>query len=279
MKSTNSVVAIASTVVVVGAAIVGASGGGAAASVGSPCGERGWPTTAEGSPGSLSGLPDGYYLWHSSTGWHIRIKGGEAARSGRVVASAPMRVTGTSSRTTRRLRRGARSFSFDGVRAVGTERIDFRALCTTRLAFRFGPARPNGSVGPPEESVFLGARARAVGSRFVLSRPGRTGVIGRIVIAPNCPVEGVQECGGTAKPARGTVRIETDSGVKGQNGSFVTAVKSDAGGTFSAPLGPGDYVLTVVETDATGVTPRPVQVTVEQGVVSDVTLVLDTGIR
>jgi hypothetical protein len=54
-----------------------------------------WPGLVQGRPESLrAGAAAGIYLWHSSTGWHLRATHRSHAKfvfTGRITASAPMR--------------------------------------------------------------------------------------------------------------------------------------------------------------------------------------------
>ena len=56
-----------------------------------------WPASVQGKPTSLhSGGPAGDYIWHNSTGWHLRVTHANTLRrvfTGRIAASAPMTVT------------------------------------------------------------------------------------------------------------------------------------------------------------------------------------------
>lgn len=105
-----------------------------------------------------------------------------------------------------------------------------------------------------------------------------TGVAGRVVVGPTCPVV-TPDCP-PAKPAQTTVLIETaPSGRDSGSGQLVKSVRSDADGKFATDLAPGDYVLTA-EPSASGYPlPKPVTVHVKPGAVSHLTLALDTGIR
>jgi hypothetical protein len=100
---------------------------------------------------------------------------------------------------------------------------------------------------------------------------GGSGVRGRVVLAPTCPVETVTSpC--PPEPVQATVRVES-------NGETVETVETEADGTFVVDLEPGDYVL-IAEPAGTGARAgRPTAVTVEPGVYVQVDVVLDTGIR
>jgi hypothetical protein len=82
------------------------------------------------------------------------------------------------------------------------------------------------------------------------------------------------------------VRIETAPATKSAGpGQLVKSISSDANGAFATDLAPGDYVLWAEPASPQPPTPsgspttRAVTVRVEPGVVSEVTLAYDTGIR
>jgi hypothetical protein len=82
---------------------------------------------------------------------------------------------------------------------------------------------------------------------------------------------------------QGTVQIDTAPATRSSPaGSPVKTVSSDANGNFAIDLAPGDYALTAHASNPqppAGSVSRSEIVRVESGVVSDVTLVFDTGIR
>lgn len=105
--------------------------------------------------------------------------------------------------------------------------------------------------------------------------PYTSGVQGRVILGPTCPVmrEGDDSC--ADKPYQTTVQIiEIGSP---QSAPFATA-ESDSDGYFSVELPRGKYAL-----QAVGGAPLPScdtqEVTVEEGVLLDVSLSCDSGIR
>jgi beta-lactam-binding protein with PASTA domain len=109
--------------------------------------------------------------------------------------------------------------------------------------------------------------------------PPGTGVAGRVIIGPTCPIV-TPDCP-PAKPARATVRIETAPATRNSGSSrLVESVTSRGNGAFAAKLAPGDYTL-IVESAVSGSTLEPTATTVHvaPGTVRHVTLALDTGIR
>jgi hypothetical protein len=104
-------------------------------------------------------------------------------------------------------------------------------------------------------------------------------VAGRILIGPTCPI--VTDKCPPAKPGHGTVRVETAPPERGEGstGRLVKRVKSDRHGNFSTTLLAGRYALVVEKSGSGYPLPKPLVVDVEGGVMSQVTLTLDSGIR
>jgi hypothetical protein len=245
------------------------------------CGQSRWPAIADGSPRMVS---DGYYTWHKARGWHLRLRAAAGVSlTGRVSANARIRLSGASATARKGLKARGRalSFSFAGTRAA--ESINFTTPCASKLSFELGStAAPGNPTGPAPGSanlpVFLGARGKAPTPSFRLLRPALTGVAGRVLIGPTCPV--VTNSCPPAKPAQRTVRIETAPRSKEAGGSrLVKLVHSDRRGNFAATLRPGHYLLVVDKSASQYPLPKPLVVDVEAGVMSQVTLALDTGIR
>lgn len=234
------------------------------------CGQSRWPPIVGGSSRTVSG---GYYVSHTARGWRLTLAAGAGAElAGRVAANArigPARAS-TAARKGFNAHRRTLSFSFAGTGAA--ENIDFKATCASKLSFQLGS---RATAGLP---VFLGASGKAPTPSFAVQRPARTGVAGRVLIGPTCPV--VTNSCPPAKPAQRTVRIETAPRSKGSGGSrLVKRVDSDRRGMFAAMLEPGHYLLVADGGASTYPLPKPLVVDVEAGVMSHVTLALDTGIR
>ncbi len=269
---------LAAALVSAGAAQRGSGAAVPAANMaGHACGENHWPSTAEGAPRSLA-LPNapGYYVWHDSRSWHLRARARPGTTlSARVVADAPVRVLATSPAS--RIVVGSRLLAFDLKATRAAVRVDLGASCAASLVFRLGVGAQAGLPASPP--VFLGSRGAAPAPSFEVRRPAATGVYGSILVGPTCPVVGPSGCG-PPKHVRGSVRVETVPPSKGVGaGRLVTTVESDAEGNFSVDLAPGRYSLIVVKKEQGFPVARPTLVDVEAGVVSGVTLVLDTGIR
>jgi hypothetical protein len=261
--------AIATVVAIVTIMIWASPGGSERAG---SCGQSGWPAIANGSPEMVS---DGYYAWHNAHGWHLRLLAGGGVRlSGRVIADAQIGLSSTSTTVRKGLSTGSRTLSFSFAGTGTATRIDFKAHCASKLGFHFGRA------GSGELRVFLGEKGQAPTPSFRLQRPAHMGIAGRILIGPTCPV--VTDSCPPAKLGHGTVRVETAPGSRGGGGStgrLVKLVKSDRHGNFATMLPAGRYTLVVEKTGSGYPLPKPSVVDVEAGVMSQVTLVLDTGIR
>jgi hypothetical protein len=104
-----------------------------------------------------------------------------------------------------------------------------------------------------------------------------------MIAGPTCPVVGPGANCPPANGVQGTVEIDTDpSSRSSPGGAPVKAVSSDSSGNFSADLAPGAYTLTGRSSGPqppAGTMSRSESVRVESGVVSQVTLAFDTGIR
>jgi hypothetical protein len=270
--------AVAATVTIVTPTSLGAPGRAGS------CGQNGWPATADGSPAVVS---NGYYVWHDARGWHLRLRADAGiSLTGRVTANAQIGPSSASTTAQNGLKAQGRALSFRFGGTGASQRIDFKAPCASKLSFQLGstgvvpgnPPRPgSGSATLP---VFLGARGQAPTPSFWLQRPALTGITGLILVGPTCPV--VTNSCPPAKPGQGTVRIEAvprSKGGGGSTGQLAKLVQSDQQGNFSTTLPAGHYMLVVEKSPATYPLPKPSVVDVEAGVMSHVTLVLDTGIR
>lgn len=106
------------------------------------CDEAHWPAATQGIPLSYhSGSRAGDYLWHSSTGWHLRTthpSSGRIVFSGRIVSDKPLTVTGV------RLERGDTwalsadklTLTYRFVNYGNVDGLDFRTACATTLRIK-----------------------------------------------------------------------------------------------------------------------------------------------
>lgn len=109
-----------------------------------------WPRWVQGAPAVHAGSPAGDYLWHSSTGWHLRVthvRTTPVAFSGTIRANQPLHVTGY-----RLEAEDAFSLSADRLTLTyrfrnhgGLDGLDFTTECATRLGVS---GRMNGVLLP-----------------------------------------------------------------------------------------------------------------------------------
>jgi hypothetical protein len=105
------------------------------------------------------------------------------------------------------------------------------------------------------------------------SSSGDSGIRGTVLLGPTCPVETVE----SPCPDRplGDVEIRVLRG-----GDVVATVRSDGEGRFAVALDPGRYeVQAVVEEGGPGMSAKPVDVLVKNGVFNEVNVPVDSGIR
>ena len=101
-----------------------------------------------------------------------------------------------------------------------------------------------------------------------------SGVVGRVLAGPSCPVErpGDPACAG--RPVVGA-KLHFDL-ADGTEGGFLT---TDASGWYRMSLEPGDYVLTAEPVEGLMGTPGPIPFTVRDGAQTVLDVPYDTGIR
>lgn len=100
---------------------------------------------------------------------------------------------------------------------------------------------------------------------------GESGIEGRVLLGPQCPVE-VEGSPCPDRPVAATVSVRT------LEGDEVTTFRSEDDGRFRVALDPGSYVL-VAEPGDVGMFAKPVEVTVRASEYADVVVLIDTGIR
>ena len=106
------------------------------------CDEGRWPASTQGQPLAFhAGARAGDYLWHSATGWHIRLTHPGSSRvtfSGTIVSNRPMTVSGY------KLERGD-SFTLSADKLTlayhvanfgHIDGLDFRTACATHLRIK-----------------------------------------------------------------------------------------------------------------------------------------------
>ncbi|MGH2654154.1 MAG: hypothetical protein ACRDHV_07375 [Actinomycetota bacterium] len=98
-----------------------------------------------------------------------------------------------------------------------------------------------------------------------------SGIRGRVVILPTCPVETVASpC--PPKPVATTVGVESEGG-------DLRRVETETDGTFRVGLPPGRYIVSAQPPPGTFFVPVPQFVRVEAGGYRRVTVVLDSRLR
>ncbi len=100
---------------------------------------------------------------------------------------------------------------------------------------------------------------------------GDSGIQGRVVLGPTCPVQVV----GSPCPDK---PLAADVVVSNVDGREVARVRSGGDGRFSVAMAPGDYVLTVAGLKGIQFS-KPLSVSVPDGRFVEVTVSVDTGIR
>jgi hypothetical protein len=121
------------------------------------------------------------------------------------------------------------------------------------------------------EVAFFTAACSATGNRGPAS-----GISGRVVAGPTCPVETLPPQPRCApRPLAATLRIRRTGG----RGS--TTIRTGADGRFSLRLAAGSYVLRPLPRAGSPYPrpPGPLQVQVNRGRFTSVTITYDTGIR
>jgi major membrane immunogen (membrane-anchored lipoprotein) len=103
------------------------------------------------------------------------------------------------------------------------------------------------------------------------SGTGDSGIQGKVLIGPTCPVETIEHpC-----PDR---PLAADLVVARVGGGTVATALSGNDGTFRVPLPPGAYTITVGHLGGVGLA-KPMAVTVPAGRFVEVTVSVDSGIR
>ncbi len=102
---------------------------------------------------------------------------------------------------------------------------------------------------------------------------GASGIRGRVVAAPTCPVE-------TGDPACDPRPVEARVYFRPLDRSGEKRVESEPDGAFTVSLPSGEYEIRAEPIDSgQRLTPRPITVTVTEGSFTRVQVILDTGIR
>jgi hypothetical protein len=261
------------TAAAAGVASTGESSSGPGSAAG--CGH--WGSKLQGPPARLRRDAPSYSVWHDHRGWHLRTV--TPARHRSVLFSGTI-STSRALGAVHAFRRerddsivaGRRSISFRfRTRGGEVDGVDFSVRCGA-VAF---------TLQRGSRLVYLGTGQQPSPRRFTAADPAASGVQGRVVVGPTCPVEGAgQDC--SPRPTQATVDVFTASPSRSdpQGRTSVKTFATDASGQFRVELPSGDYDLTARNpSSAPYPSGRPERVTVTPGVFTNVTLTLDSGIR
>jgi len=133
--------ALASASVVVAAPAASAADGSTATTT-TTCATGALPDVIKGRPaGFQAGLPDGFWIWRDSNGWHLRVTHDEKTRkvfSGSITATDRLRSIRFRTEPGDTLVRSAdgRSAAFRFTNYGGVDGIDFAAGCSQDVIFR-----------------------------------------------------------------------------------------------------------------------------------------------
>jgi hypothetical protein len=244
-----------------------AHGAGATGSA-AACSERGWAPIAAGRPSrGLAASGTRYAVYHAKGEWHLVVNGAPGATLvGRITADRSVRVP----RRPSWIQRSGGALSFRVTSTGHARSATFTARCAKRIAASFQTA-----AGTPDP-VRLGASGQAPTPSFALQRPLATGVSGQVVKARRCPLGGAPECSSMkGQPVPGNVRIDTTPTSRDEPGHPVKTIATDGEGRFSTDLPPGKYDFTP---EGQGSAAGPTTVPVEDGVMSDVLLVVEAAV-
>ena len=103
---------------------------------------------------------------------------------------------------------------------------------------------------------------------------GASGIVGKAVAGPVCPVVRANDPNCDPRPIPDTVVV-----VRSLDGSEVARVRTDPSGAFQVALPPGSYTVGGDQTAGFPIAPAPVAVTVVANTQTSVELLFDTGIR
>ncbi|MEK7638192.1 MAG: hypothetical protein AAB375_02085 [Patescibacteria group bacterium] len=104
------------------------------------------------------------------------------------------------------------------------------------------------------------------------SQTSQSGISGIMLTGPTCPVVRVNDPSCNDKPYQGQFIVRKVSG-----GPEVARFSTDTNGRFEVILAPGTYTIEPVQHIGLGNQPQSVEV--KAGIMSDITLTFDTGIR
>ena len=126
------------------------------------CSETHWPASVQGAPATLkAGARAGDYIWHNSSGWHLRathVGHAKVIFTGRIVSNTPMTVAPyrleKSDRLTLSADKLTLTYRFANYGYI--DGFDFRTACAHKLVFR---GAMNG-VKLPTSRIWIGHDGR-----------------------------------------------------------------------------------------------------------------------
>ena len=121
-------------------------------------------------------------------------------------------------------------------------------------------------------SVLVLSLSACAGSSTRGTETGTTGIEGKVLLGPMCPVMHA----GSPCPDR---PIEADIVVTSLDGKTVATGHSDGDGAYRIPLPPGSYTVTAERTDGQLGAGKPITVDVTAGTYVRLNLSVDSGIR
>ena len=151
---------------------------------------------------------------------------------------------------------------------------DCQAGCIDRHRWTYSVSR-DGAVsvfsqtGPPVPSGVPGSGGGSTGGIL----PGGTGIQGRVLAGPTCPVVTLNDPSCNDRPVAGATILVLDA-----RGTEVARVVTDAGGNYAVALPSGPYTIEPQPVEGFMHVAESIAVTVGDGVAS-VDIAFDTGIR
>lgn len=151
---------------------------------------------------------------------------------------------------------------------------DCQAGCIDRHRWTYsvsegGTVTPRSENGPPVPSGVPGPGGGSTGGIL----PGGSGIQGRVLAGPTCPVVTPNDPSCNDRPVAGATILVLDA-----RGTEVARLLTDAGGHYSVALPPGPYTIEPQPVEGFMHLAEPIAVTVGGGVAS-VDIAFDTGIR
>jgi hypothetical protein len=139
------------------------------------CDENHWPAATQGVPTTYkAGARAGDYIWHSRTGWHVRVTHPGSRRvvfTGKIVSDTPLTVSSVKLEKWDAIRLSADKLTLT-YRFVNYGRIDgfdFRTACATKLHIKGGMAGSKLPIG----RIWIGrAGHHPLSNPFTIGRAG-----------------------------------------------------------------------------------------------------------